>query len=293
VCPNRDLSSGLKLVGVAISNLAEQAHVDPSGSVLHVAVCNGSDALAVSDGAAKLLAAGGELLGIETEQFSSKELIGADGTRDSAKRIAQVVAAAVSDATTLLSVMKVGTISVLAAAALAPVRNGFVWDAAAKAFKCDPALRQVEPPVARLLELDKLPENVTYTPSRNRQWHMYNCSERKDGRTPELRRTFMRGLVRQMGSPAMLAATYSNNTEQVATAAVNELQEALVRLCVWFGEGGGRALRLAVLLRQLHARVRGHQPPPSLPLTRLRAATWCLPLCHARAHTPSTTAWRS
>jgi hypothetical protein len=55
------------------------------------------------------------------------------------------------------------------------------------------------------------------------------CSERKDGRTPELRRTFMRGLVRQMGSPAMLAATYSNNTEQVATAAVNELQESLVR----------------------------------------------------------------
>lgn len=45
-----------------------------------------------------------------------------------------------------------------------------------------------------------------------------------------LRRTFLRGLVRQMGSPAMLAATYSNNTEQVATAAVNELQEALVRM---------------------------------------------------------------
>jgi hypothetical protein len=43
-----------------------------------------------------------------------------------------------------------------------------------------------------------------------------------------LRRTFLRGLVRQMGSPAMLAATYSNNTEQMATAAVNELQEALV-----------------------------------------------------------------
>jgi hypothetical protein len=71
--------------------------------------------------------------------------------------------------------MKVGTISVLAAAALAPVRNGFVWDAAAKAFRCDPALRQVEAPVARLLELDKLPDNATYTPSRNRQWHMYSC----------------------------------------------------------------------------------------------------------------------
>lgn len=34
---------------------------------------------------------------------------------------------------------------------------------------------QVEPPVARLLELDKIPSNVSYTPSRNRQWHMYNC----------------------------------------------------------------------------------------------------------------------
>lgn len=57
-----------------------------------------------------------------------------------------------------------------------------------------------------------------------------HCSERKDSRAPMLRRTFMRGLVRQMGSPAVLAATYSNNTEQMASAAVNELQEALVRI---------------------------------------------------------------
>jgi hypothetical protein len=55
----------------------------------------------------------------------------------------QVVSAAVQDATTLLSVMKVGTISVLAAAALMPVRNGFTWDAETKSFKIDPALRQV------------------------------------------------------------------------------------------------------------------------------------------------------
>lgn len=56
---------------------------------------------------------------------------------------AQVVAAAVKDATTLLSVMKVGTISVLAAAALMPVRNGFTWDAESKSFQIDPVLRQV------------------------------------------------------------------------------------------------------------------------------------------------------
>lgn len=55
----------------------------------------------------------------------------------------QVVAAAIKDATTLLSVMKVGTISVLAAAALMPVRNGFSWDPASKSFQIDPALRQV------------------------------------------------------------------------------------------------------------------------------------------------------
>lgn len=48
-----------------------------------------------------------------------------------------------------------------------------------------------------------------------------------------LRRTFLRGLVRQMGSPAVLAATYSNNTEQMASAAVNELQEALVSPRPW------------------------------------------------------------
>ena len=88
---------------------------------------------------------------------------------------------------------------------------------------------QVEAPVARLLELDKLAATqAVYTPSRNRQWHMYNCTERKDLRSPALRRTFLRGLVRQLGSPAMLAATYSGNTEKVASAAVDELEEALV-----------------------------------------------------------------
>lgn len=55
----------------------------------------------------------------------------------------QVVAAAVTDATTLLSDIKVGTISVLAAAALMPVRNGFSWNAESKRFKFDPVLRQV------------------------------------------------------------------------------------------------------------------------------------------------------
>lgn len=57
---------------------------------------------------------------------------------------------------------------------------------------------------------------------------MYNCTEKKDARAATLRRTFLRGLVRHLNSPAMLAATYSNNAERVASAAVDELEEALV-----------------------------------------------------------------
>jgi hypothetical protein len=84
----------LQVVGQAINGLAQQAQVNPAGSVLHVAVCNGSDALAVSDGAAKLLASGTDLLGsVADDQFSSMELLGSDGPQGSTatpKAIAQV-----------------------------------------------------------------------------------------------------------------------------------------------------------------------------------------------------------
>jgi hypothetical protein len=100
-------------------------------------------------------------------------------------------------------------------------------------------LPQVEPPVARLLELDKVaPLEAKYMPSRNRRWHMYNCKEGA-GKNP-LRRTFLRGLVRHLNSPAVLAATYSGNAERVVSAAVDELEEALVggfTSQLWMHEG--------------------------------------------------------
>lgn len=135
----------MQIVGNAISSLASQAGVDPSGSILHVAVCNGSDSLAVSDNAGKLLASGAPLLGCDAEEFSSVELISSDGPRSTAtpKQITQVVAAAIQDASTILQVMRVGTVTVLAAAALMPVRNGFVWDEGKKGFQFEPCLRQV------------------------------------------------------------------------------------------------------------------------------------------------------
>jgi hypothetical protein len=126
----RDLPAGLKIAGAAVNGLASQAQVDPSGSTLHIAVCNGSDALAVTTGAGRLLR-------------SDANLLSAD-----AKEITSVVAAAIKDATPLLSAMKVGTVSALAAAALMPVRNGFVWDEAAGAYKVEPCLQQVSLAIA-------------------------------------------------------------------------------------------------------------------------------------------------
>jgi hypothetical protein len=49
--------------------------------------------------------------------------------------------------------------------------------------------------VARVLELGKLAGmTVAYTPSRNRQWHMYACGDREP-RAPALKRLFLRGQV--------------------------------------------------------------------------------------------------
>lgn len=132
-------------MGNAISGLASQAGVDQTGSILHIAICNGSSSLAVSENAGKLLASGAPLLGCDAEEFSSVELLSSDGPRSTAtpKQITRVVAAAVKDATTILQVMKVGTVAILAAAALMPVRNGFVWDDNKKTFQFEPCLRQV------------------------------------------------------------------------------------------------------------------------------------------------------
>ena len=81
-----------------------------------------------------------------------------------------------------------------------------------------------------MLELSKLRQYkvLQYTPSRNRQWHMYGAIERPDKRSYPLRRLFVRGAVRQLGCPALLAASYSGNATAVASAAVGEVEEELV-----------------------------------------------------------------
>lgn len=54
------------------------------------------------------------------------------------------------------------------------------------------------------------------------------CPEQTGDRSPQLRRVFLRGVVRRLGRPALLAATYSSNAAATAMAAVEELEETLV-----------------------------------------------------------------
>ncbi|KAF5828836.1 carboxyl transferase domain-containing protein [Dunaliella salina] len=111
-----------------------------------------------------------------------------------------------------------------------PVRMGWAWDEATHCFKPDRFLGQVEPISACSLELTKMAAYrlLTYAPSRNRQWHFYTATERPDAKSYPMRRMFVRGLMRQLGSPALLAASYSGNSGAVANAAVCELEPALV-----------------------------------------------------------------
>jgi hypothetical protein len=135
----------------AVSNAMASLGADPAGGMLHVAVC-GSEALKLSAGAEKLLAAGG--LGAaepDVKVFSSVELIGHDSASPAGLRSAgspqattQRVAAAVADAQVALRGLQLGCVSVLApGVSTLPLRSGFVWDAAAGAFRYDPFLRQV------------------------------------------------------------------------------------------------------------------------------------------------------
>ncbi|EIE18073.1 hypothetical protein COCSUDRAFT_26470 [Coccomyxa subellipsoidea C-169] len=117
---------------------------------------------------------------------------------------------------------------------LAPLRIGF-WRQKAPGkppgYVPDALLCAVEPPAAQLLELSRLAafgEGLTYAPSRNRQCHLYAVTQRRDPRSLALKRVFVRGLVRQLGKPALLAATYKGDAVAIAAAAMEELESTLV-----------------------------------------------------------------
>ncbi|KAJ3673764.1 hypothetical protein LUZ60_005756 [Juncus effusus] len=78
-----------------------------------------------------------------------------------------------------------------------PMRHSFHWVPEKMYYVEEPLLRHVEPPLSTFLELDKLKgyEKIQYTPSRDRQWHMYTVLDTKR----PIQRMFLRTLVRQPG----------------------------------------------------------------------------------------------
>nr|ASZ00210.1 acetyl-CoA carboxylase 2 [Pelargonium cotyledonis] len=77
----------------------------------------------------------------------------------------------------------------------APMRHSFHWSAEKLCFEEEPLLRHLEPPLSIYLELEKLKgyENIRYTPSRDRQWHLYTAIDKP----LSIQRMFLRTLVRQ------------------------------------------------------------------------------------------------
>ncbi|XP_057502237.1 acetyl-CoA carboxylase 1-like [Actinidia eriantha] len=76
-----------------------------------------------------------------------------------------------------------------------PMRHSFHWSTEKLHYEEEPLLRHLEPPLSIYLELDKLKgyENIKYTPSRDRQWHLYTIVDKP----LPIQRMFLRTLVRQ------------------------------------------------------------------------------------------------
>lgn len=77
----------------------------------------------------------------------------------------------------------------------APMRHSFHWSPEKLYYEEEPLLRHLEPPLSIYLELDKLKgyENIRYTPSRDRQWHLYTIVDKPI----PVQRMFLRTLIRQ------------------------------------------------------------------------------------------------
>merc|ERR1719375_2033423 len=140
--------------------------------------------------------------------------LGAAGGPESAARYALELTAALNSEAHALAGLGVASVSALRPGGPTGVvrRWGFVQNADSGAYEPDPWTRpqgrwQVEPPVARLLELSRLgPQTALYCPSRDRQWHLYVASEKPQGgaRGAALSRVFLRGVIRQISAQALV-----------------------------------------------------------------------------------------
>ena len=174
---------------------------------------------------------------------------GVMGSRESAARYALALTAALNSEANALAGLGVASVSALRPGGPTGVvrRWGFVQNGDSGAYEPDPWTRpqgrwQVEPPVARLLELSRLgPQTALYCPSRDRQWHLYVASEKPQGgaRGAALSRVFLRGVIRQISAqelalavstgtarPAALTGAVVNGLEPALCSALDELERA-------------------------------------------------------------------
>ncbi|XP_058096705.1 acetyl-CoA carboxylase 1-like [Magnolia sinica] len=93
----------------------------------------------------------------------------------------------------------------------APMRHSFHWSSEKLYYEEEPLLRHLEPPLSTFLELDKLKgyENIQYTQSRDRQWHIYTVVDKPYN----IQRMFLRTLVRQPNAATGFSLSQGLNAE--------------------------------------------------------------------------------
>ena len=195
-----------------------------SDGTLHVVLTgHGEGALAVSEAAYKLLKS------VDVDGYAPSDSEDTKRLVDP-KTIAAAAIAQVQSLAPQLHAAGFGAVSVLSQRGqLAPLRTVLYYSADVGTYELIPVLSLVEPPTAAALELRKLTgfPHVSYASSRNRQWHIYTVNEREKPHSSALRRVFLRGVVRQLGRPDLLAATYSSNAAAAASAAMEEVHLTL------------------------------------------------------------------
>uniref|UniRef100_A0A0E0B9J6 Uncharacterized protein n=1 Tax=Oryza glumipatula TaxID=40148 RepID=A0A0E0B9J6_9ORYZ len=82
-----------------------------------------------------------------------------------------------------------------------PMRHTYQWSVDKLCYEEDLMHRHVEPPLSAFLELDKMNlegyNEAKYTPSRDRQWHIYTLVKKKKDLRSNDQRMFLRTIVRQ------------------------------------------------------------------------------------------------
>ena len=207
-------------VATGLSNLTK-------GNLHVVMIKQGSSAISVSEDAYEIM----KSRDINVDGYAPSDC---EDARQSSVDPSRVAAAVVAQAQACVGGLQdagFDCVSVLTKRGrLSPLRTVLYYNHEAAQFFLEPVKSLVEPPTASALELQKLSgfPSVAYTASRNRQWHIYSVKERKNAHSTALTRVFLRGVIRQLGRPDLLAATYANNAAAVAKAAMQEVESTLL-----------------------------------------------------------------